>query len=321
MNNNISCDNLLDTVRNYSGIVVDSSDFKSIGKFNSVDATTNPSLILRTVENNSYTDFIESIKNNFPQLDAENLANEVAISFAKEILKIIPGRVSIEINAKYAFDSQSTEYEARKIVDLCYKRNLDTKRVLIKIPATWQGISAARTLEKKSICCNLTLLFCPIQALACADAGVKLISPFVGRISDWWKKNGKKWSDANQDPGVKFVRSIFLEFKKRKFVTEIMGASFRSVDQIVALAGIDLITISPDLLSSLMKLPPKKNLSEWRKNKSFSSEQFYRVNSIKSVSKPVFDSELSNDEMAHQKLLEGIKSFESDGMKLLKLLA
>ena len=310
-------ENALDSLRNVTKIVVDSSDFKSIARFNSIDATTNPSLLIKSISDVEYKGFIKQVSSKYFNLCSKDIARELVISFAEEILKVITGRVSIEVDPAVAFNTKRTELEALKIVESCVARDIPLERILIKIPATWEGILAAKKLEKKNIRCNLTLMFSEIQALTCADAGVTLISPFVGRISDWWKKKGLKWESSCDDPGVKFVRSVFIHFKKKKYPTEVMAASFRSVDQIFSLAGLDLLTISPNLLSNMMKLPPKKDLTNWTKNADGQKSQFFEKNQTTIINQVNFLKILASNEMANQKLIEGINIFKKDGQKLI----
>ncbi len=308
----------LDSIRDVTKIVVDSSDFKSFGKFNSIDATTNPSLLIKSISDAKYHSFIREEVKKYSNYDSSDIAREVVISFAEEILKIIPGRVSIEVDPSIAFDTKNTELEALKVIDSCNKRGIVPKRILIKIPATWEGIQAAKSLEKRNIKCNLTLLFSEIQALSCADAGVTMISPFVGRISDWWKMKGLKWQFASDDPGVKFVRSVFFYLKKKKYSTEVMAASFRSVDQIFSLAGLELLTISPDLLSNILKLPPKDHLTRWVED--FQNQHFkvFQEEEKNIVSHGRFLNSLSTNEMANDKLIDGVNIFKNDSQKLFK---
>ena len=308
--------NALDSLRNVTKIVVDSSDFKSIAKFNSIDATTNPSLLMKSISNEEYKEFMEQVFSEYSHLSNKDIAREVVISFAEEILKVINGRVSIEVDPAVAFDSQKTELEALKIIESCNSRDISLKRILIKIPSTWEGILAAKQLERKNIGCNLTLLFSEVQALTCADAGVTLISPFVGRISDWWKKKGMNWINPTDDPGVNFVRSLYYHLKKKDYLTEIMAASFRSVDQIFSLAGLDLLTISPSLLTTMMELPPKKDLTNWKKNTDGQESKFLAQNQTFTINQVNFSNILASNEMAKEKLIEGINIFNSDGQKL-----
>ena len=308
--------NALDSLRDVTKIVVDSSNFKSIAKFSSIDATTNPSLLIKSIGDEDYKGFIKQVSYKYPNLCNKDIAREVIISFAEEILKVITGRVSIEVDPSVAFNSQRTELEALKIIESCSARNISLKRVLIKIPATWEGILAAKKLEKKNIGCNLTLLFSQVQAVACADAGVKMISPFVGRISDWWKKQGLQWGAISDDPGVKFVRSVYFHLKKKKYSTEVMAASFRSIDQIFSLAGLDLLTISPSLLSTMMQLPPQKDLTSWINNFDEQNPHLSELNQSLITNQINFLNVLANDEMANEKLIEGINIFKVDNQKL-----
>lgn len=313
--------NLLDSISLVTKIVVDSSDFKSLGFFGAVDATTNPSLIIKSINNDIYNGFVKEVSKKYLNLSNEDLAREVIVSFAEEILKVIPGRVSIEIDPAVAFDQKKTETEAYKIVESCQFRRISLKRILVKIPATWEGILAAKELERQNIKCNLTLVFSDIQALACAESGATLISPFVGRISDWWSNKGLVWELSDEDPGVKFVKAVYFYLKKKQYKTEIMAASFRSVDQILSLAGLDLITISPNLLSTLMKLPPKECLTEWTEDLINSNSQAFEYVKATTVgSQASFLELLGDNEMANENLTKGIDIFRRDGKKLIELI-
>ena len=248
--------NQLEQLRQVTTVVADTGNFRQLAQFAPRDATTNPSLILKAVQQPEYAPLLaETVAAQRGQpLDA--VVDQVLVRFGLEILKIVPGRVSTEVDARLSFDTAATVARARRIVALYQAAGIDRERVLVKIAATWEGIEAARQLERDGIHCNLTLLFAFCQAVACGDAGVRLISPFVGRIYDWHKKAaGAAWDEAaragDHDPGVQSVAQIYNYFKKHGVTTEVMGASFRNTGQIVALAGCDLLTISTELLAAL----------------------------------------------------------------------
>ncbi len=249
--------NVLDQLRQYTTVVADTGNFRQIEQYKPQDATTNPSLILSAAEDPEYRSILEKVKTDMRGCTLDSRArtaaylNRVIVAFGLEILKRIPGRVSSEVDARLSFDTEGTIRMAREMVRLYEQAGTDRERVLIKIAATWEGIQAARVLEKEGIHCNLTLLFSLVQAVACAEAGVRLISPFVGRILDWYtQKTGTSYT-AETDPGVASVRAIFDYYKKYGYPVQIMGASFRNIGEIIALAGCDLLTISPALLAEL----------------------------------------------------------------------
>jgi transaldolase len=239
---------------------------------------------------------------------------DLLVAFGCEILRIIPGRVSTEVDARLSFDTQATVRQAMAIVQAYQQAGVDPKRVLIKIASTWEGIAAAKQLEREGIACNLTLLFSMAQAMACADAGVTLISPFVGRISDWAKAKGQTWVSADQDPGVQSVQRIFQVYKSQGIQTQIMGASFRNTAQVMALAGCDLLTVSPELLTELAAQPTME---------SFVPALVAGQSSERALplTESDFRFELNQDAMASEKLAEGIRLFYADGEKLKGLLA
>jgi len=293
-------------------VVADTGDLDSIKKFQPRDATTNPSLILAAAKNNDYVKLIdaalesskESLQNGFSESELiEEAVDQVSVFFGKEILKIISGRVSTEVDARLSFDTEATVSKARKLITLYKNFGVDKERILIKIASTWEGIKAAEILEKEGINCNLTLLFNFCQAVACANANVTLISPFVGRILDWHKaKTGKSDYAGPEDPGVISVTKIFNYFKAKGFKTEVMGASFRNIDEIKELAGCDLLTIAPKFLDELKKEKGKldKKLNEQAKLGSSIDYEFnekdFRLNMLE-------------DQMASEKLSEGITGF------------
>src|ERR1700704_5824264 len=251
---------LLESLKKYTTVVADTGDIEAIARHRPQDATTNPSLLFHAAQMPVYRHLVEQAtelaieRGGRHEEMAAEFIDRLFVLFGCEILKVVPGRVSTEVAASLSFDTEATLAKGRKLISLYEKRGLDRKRVLIKIASTWEGIRAAEQLEKEGIHCNLTLLFSFAQAVACAEAKVTLISPFVGRIYDWYKKNGggKEIAD-DQDPGVISVTRIFNYYKKYGYKTQVMGASFRNVNQIIRLAGSDLLTISPDLLDQLEK--------------------------------------------------------------------
>ena len=293
-------------------VVADTGDIDAIRKFKPRDATTNPSLILAAAKNPNYVKLIDQSLENSNKLFSSKFSkkefiteaiDQVSVIFGKEILKIISGRVSTEVDARLSFDTQATVEKARKIINLYREHGISKDRVLIKIASTWEGIKAAEILEKEGIKCNLTLLFNFCQAVACANANVTLISPFVGRILDWHKaKTGKTDYSGKEDPGVISVTKIFNYFKEKGFSTEIMGASFRNIDEIKELAGCDLLTISPKLLNELDnesgELPKKLDKESLIQNSPeyLYDEKDFRLNMLE-------------DQMASEKLSEGITGF------------
>ena len=303
---------ILDQLSLMTVVVADTGDIDAIRKFKPRDATTNPSLILAAAKNPNYIKLIDQSLENSNKLFSSNFSkkefiteaiDQVSVTFGREILKIISGRVSTEVDARLSFDTQATVEKARKIISLYKEYGISKDRVLIKIASTWEGIKAAEILEKEGIKCNLTLLFNFCQAVACANANVTLISPFVGRILDWHKaKTGKTDYSGKEDPGVISVTKIFNYFKEKGFSTEIMGASFRNVDEIKELAGCDLLTISPKLLDELDKeyveLPKKLDKESLIQNSPeyFYEEKDFRLNMLE-------------DQMASEKLSEGITGF------------
>lgn len=308
--------NALDQLKKVTTVVADTGDFQAIAAFLPQDATTNPSLILKAVQKPQYLHLLEQVKLKYGHEPLELQTDRLLVAFGTEILKIIPGRVSTEVDARLSFDTAATVARAKRIVSLYKAEGIDTeKRLLIKTASTWEGIQAAKVLEAEGIHCNLTLLFSPIQAHACAQVGVKLISPFVGRIYDWYKKSaGNNWDEAvnagENDPGVKSVRRIYAYFKQNGIRTEVMGASFRNAGQIKALAGCDLLTISPELLAELQadneSLKVDLN-TEWALSQP--RESFPE-------GEAAFRYELNADAMGTEKLAEGIRAFVKDSITL-----
>ena len=303
---------LLEQLSSMTVVVADTGELEAIRRFKPRDATTNPSLILAAAQIPAYQSLIdEALKFSRDRIGmgaaveeiVEEALDEICVIFGKEILKIIPGRVSTEVDARLSYDTEATIMKARKIIGLYNEAGISNERVLIKIASTWEGIKAAEVLEKEGIHCNLTLLFGFAQAAACAEAGVTLISPFVGRILDWYKaKTGKESYIGSEDPGVISVTRIFNYFKNNGYQTEVMGASFRNIDEIIELAGCDLLTISPKLLDQLKRteLPLKQKLNSL--NPSSEEEKI-------PIDKRTFDSMISEDPMAQEKLDEGIRGF------------
>ena len=303
---------LLEQLSSMTVVVADTGDLEAIRDFQPRDATTNPSLILAAAQIPAYQDLIDqSLKSSRERIGSlassdevvSEAIDEVCVIFGKEILKIIPGRVSTEVDARLSFDKDETIDKARKIINLYKQSGISKERILIKIASTWEGVKAAEILEKEGIHCNLTLLFGFSQAIACAEAGVTLISPFVGRILDWYKsETGKESFSGNEDPGVISVSKIYNYYKTHNYKTEVMGASFRNVDEILELAGCDLLTISPKFLKEL----ENNNSSLTRKLDplalSGSSDKIH-LNEVD------FKIMLKADRMASEKLEEGIINF------------
>ncbi len=304
--------NQLEQLKQYTTVVADTGDFQSIKAYAPQDATTNPSLILKAVQKPEYRPLLEKAIADAPGASTEAIVDSLLIAFGVEILKYVPGRVSTEIDAALSFDTEATVAKGRELIALYEKNGVSRERVLIKIASTWEGIRAAEILEKDGIHCNLTLLFSLCQAVACAEAGVKLISPFVGRIYDWYKKStGLEYQGAD-DPGVQSVKRIYQYYRKFGYDTEVMGASFRNTSQILELAGCDLLTISPDLLQKLADsdAPVERKLS---KDESISIEKI-------AMDEKTFRFMLNEDAMGTEKLAEGIRAFVADSLKLKQMI-
>ena len=301
-------------------MVADTGDFRQLAQFKPQDATTNPSLILKAVQKPDYRPLLDEAVAKHHGLPVDEVIDRLLVRFGVEILSLIPGRVSTEVDARLSFDTAATVERADRIVALYRAEGIDVeRRVLIKIAATWEGIEAARVLEQKGIHTNLTLLFAFAQAVACGAAGVKLISPFVGRIYDWHKKSaGAAWDESARaganDPGVQSVRQIFDYYKRHGIATEVMGASFRNVGQIAALAGCDLLTISPDLLAELAASDAP--LVHALDAEAAKAGDIAKV----TLDEPAFRFALNEDAMATEKLAEGIRAFAADAVKLEKLM-
>jgi transaldolase len=311
----------LDQLKQFTKVVADTGDFESMRAFQPYDATTNPSLIFAATQKPEYGYLLDKaiadLKNSALNASAkiEAIIDHLLVLFGTEILQIVPGRVSTETDARLSFDREGSINKGRQLIALYEQRGIPRERILIKIASTWEGIKAAEQLRKESINCNLTLLFSFPQAVACAEAGVRLISPFVGRIYDWYKANtGKDYKDAD-DPGVQSVTRIYNYYKKFGHETEVMGASFRNTGQIVYLAGCDLLTISPNLLEELSKSfePITRKLAP-EIAKASDAERI-------TLDEKGFRFEFNEDPMAVDKTAEGIRKFSADIVKLEKLIA
>jgi transaldolase len=309
--------NLLDQLRAMTVVVADTGDIESIARYRPRDSTTNPSLLLKASGMPQYRGLLEQAigqaQSDEGDRDAQirACADRLAIAFGKEILEIVPGRVSTEVDARLSFDTEATIRKAHHLIGLYETDGINRQRVLIKIASTWEGIRAAERLEKEGIHCNLTLLFSFPQAVACAEAGVTLISPFVGRIHDWYlKERGVKEIAPTDDPGVQSVDRIYNYFKKFGFKTEVMGASFRNTGEIIELAGCDLLTIAPELLAELQKATGtlvRKLSPETAREQSLAKV---------TMDEKTFRWMLNEDAMATEKLAEGIRRFAADQVKL-----
>ena len=311
--------NQLDALKQFTTVVADTGDFKQMGVFKPQDATTNPSLILKAVQKADYQPLLKDTVNAFRGRPLDEIMDRLLVRFGCEILQLVPGRVSTEVDARLSFDAEATFSRGERLIELYQAQGVHIDRVLIKVAATWEGIQAAAKLEQRGIHTNLTLLFSFCQAVACGQAKVQLISPFVGRIYDWYKKSaGAAWVEADNaganDPGVKSVQQIFNYYKKFGIATEVMGASFRNVGQITALAGCDLLTISPDLLAALAATdaPLTQALNAGRAQ----SLDLSAVN----FDETQFRFALNEDAMATEKLAEGIRAFCVDALKLEQLM-
>jgi transaldolase len=311
--------NQLDALKQFTTVVADTGDFKQMGAFRPTDATTNPSLILKAVQKSDYAPLlVDTVAQNTGR-PLDEVMDRLLVRFGCEILSIIPGRVSTEVDARLSFDTAATVARGERLIALYQSQGISRDRILIKVAATWEGIAAAEQLERKGIHTNLTLLFSFCQAVACGQAKVQLISPFVGRIYDWYKKSaGSAWVEADRaganDPGVESVTQIYNYYKKFGVATEVMGASFRNVGQITALAGCDLLTISPELLATLAatEAPLTRALDPATALKS--DQQAVHFDEIG------FRLALNEDAMATEKLAEGIRAFCADAVKLDQLL-
>jgi transaldolase len=307
--------NQLDALKQFTTVVADTGDFRQLAQFQPQDATTNPSLILKAVQKPDYAPLLQETMQRYRKRPLDETMDRLLVRFGREILSIIPGRVSTEVDARLSFDTMASLSRAERIIELYQAEGVPVERVLIQVAATWEGIQAARKLEERGIRINLTLLFSFCQAVACGQAKVQLISPFVGRIYDWYKKSaGSSWDEAASaganDPGVRSVRQIYHYYKHFGIATEVMGASFRNVGQILALAGCDLLTISPELMAQLAG-------SQEPVARALDPEQA-RAMQIEPVNydEASFRYALNEDAMATDKLSEGIRTFAADAVKL-----
>ena len=311
----------LESLKKYSSVVADTGDIDSIQKFSPDDCTTNPSLIFKAVQSNKYTKLVEDVisnsksrKFNIKTEQIDYISDQLAIAFGIELTKIVPGYVSTEVDADLSFDTKATIEKAKQIINSYEQSGVPKNRILIKVAGTWEGIQAVKKLEAEGISCNCTLIFSLTQAVACAEAGAFLISPFVGRILDWFKQNTSHEYDISNDPGVESVGKIYNYFKKYNFNTVVMAASFRNKDEIINLAGCDKLTISPSLLQDLSEtegeIAPKLTTSEAGNTK------IDRVN----VNESSFRWHLNENQMASFKLGEGIRLFNKDMLKLKDLI-
>jgi transaldolase len=309
----------LDSLKQFTTVVADTGDFKQLGVFLPTDATTNPSLILKAVQKADYQPLLAEAVAKYRGRPLDEITDRLIVRFGCEILSIVPGRVSTEVDARLSFDTAATVARGKRLIDMYASEGIAKERILIKVASTWEGIQAAAELEKAGIRTNLTLLFSFAQAVACGQAKVQLISPFVGRIYDWYKKTaGAAWVEADnaeaKDPGVVSVRNIYNYYKRFGIKTEVMGASFRNVGQITALAGCDLLTISPDLLALLAQAdaPLSRALDA-------QAAQAMDLQEVK-LDEAAFRFALNQDAMATEKLAEGIRGFVTDAIKLDQLL-
>lgn len=310
--------NLLASLKRYTTVVADTGDIDAIAKYRPQDATTNPSLLLKAAQQAQYRPLVDAALKDADRVAAPEAAraeafmDRLAVTFGHRILEIVPGRVSTEVDARFSFDTDGSVAKARQLIALYEQGGTDRERILIKLGSTWEGIRAAEQLERDGIHCNLTLLFSFAQAVACAEARVTLISPFVGRIYDWYRKERGADIPADEDPGVASVARIYDYYKKFDYKTQVMGASFRRMEQIVRLAGSDLLTISPDLLDELQRTPGEVTPRLTVANAAASGEQKIHLD------EKTFRWEHNLDPMAVEKLSEGIRRFYEDARKLEK---
>jgi transaldolase len=311
----------LDQLKKFTTVVADTGDFESIREFEPQDATTNPTLIYKAVQHPEYKPLLEKAvaENKNSSLSGpalhRKIIDDLLIAFGSEILKIVPGRVSTEVDARLSFDVEATVEKARYLIGLYKKAGIDRERILIKIASTWEGAQAARICQQEGINCNLTLLFSLPQAIACAEAGVRLISPFVGRIYDYYKATTGKEYSGTDDPGVQSVRSVYTYYKKFGYQTQVMGASFRNIGQITELAGCDLLTISPDLLDLLKK--SNETVERKLDPAEAASASIQKIE----LDEKTFRWLLNEDAMATDKLADGIRKFAADIVKLEGIIA
>ena len=309
----------LESLKKFSSVVADTGDIYSIQKFSPDDCTTNPSLIFKAVQSNKYKKLFDEVLANsksrkFNQLNnqVDYIADQLAIAFGIELTKIVPGYVSTEVDSDLSFNTEATVEKAKQIINSYEQSGVPRNRILIKIAGTWEGIQAVKKLEAEGISCNCTLIFSLTQAVACAEAGAFLISPFVGRILDWFKANSSKDYDATNDPGVESVEKIYNYFKKYNYNTIVMAASFRNKEEIINLAGCDKLTISPSLLEELNK--SEGDLDQKLSQNQSSQIDIDRIN----VNESSFRWHLNENQMASFKLAEGIRLFNKDLLKLKK---
>lgn len=307
--------NQLEQLRQFTTVVADTGNFEQLAQFKPQDATTNPSLILKAVQQPQYRPLLEKTAAQWRGCAMDEIVDRLLVNFGCEILSVVPGRVSTEVDARLSFDTEATIARAQRLIEMYQAAGVHTDRVLIKMAATWEGIEAARRLEQRGIHTNLTLLFSLPQAVACGQAKVQLISPFVGRIYDWYKKQaGAQWDEVamagGNDPGVRSVQAIYAYYKQHGIATEVMGASFRNTGQIVALAGCDLLTIAPELLAQLAQsdAPLAHALRP--------DAPVTGVLPLQQYNEASFRLALNDDAMATEKLAEGIRAFVADAIKL-----
>ena len=313
--------NQLEQLKKFTKVVADTGDFESIKSFKPQDATTNPSLIFAATQKPQYVHLLEEVLRERKKLgltgaaQIEDIIDHLLIQFGCEILKIVPGRISTETDARYSFDVQGSMRKARRLIELYKERGISRERVLIKIASTWEGFLAAEQLQKEGIHCNMTLLFSLVQAARAAEVKVQLISPFVGRIYDWYKKENKRDYQPAEDPGVQSVNEIYTYYKKLNYRTEVMGASFRNKGEILELAGCDLLTISPELMKELADSnePVERKLSSEKAKLA----QVQRLE----LDEKKFRYLLNDNAMATEKTAEGIRKFAADIVKLEKFVS
>jgi transaldolase len=313
--------NQLEQLKKFTKVVADTGDFESIRDFKPQDATTNPSLIYAAVQKERYTPLLDQVLSERKKsglsgaAQIDDIIERLLVKFGSEMLKIVPGRVSTETDARFSFDVEGSKAKARRLIELYAEQGIPRERVLIKIASTWEGINAAETLQKEGIKCNMTLLFSLPQAVRAAEAKAQLISPFVGRIYDWFKAANKRDYAGAEDPGVQSVQEIYSYYKKFDYPTEVMGASFRNTGQIRELAGCDLLTISPELMKELSESydPIERKLS--RETAKESNIQRLELD------EKTFRYLLNENAMATEKTAEGIRKFAADIVKLEKLVA
>ena len=320
----ISTASALNQLKKLTTVVADTGDFVRMQEYQPQDATTNPSLILKAVQQANHQELVKQVKLAYPDMQTVDLVDYILVAFGLEILQIVPGRVSTEVDARLSFNTKATVSKAKHLIALYEAQGIDRKRVLIKLASTWEGIEAAKELEALGIHCNMTLLFSLVQAAACGAVKATLISPFVGRITDWYKaKLGSSWNAISNgganDPGVTSVKRIFHYYKHFGIATEIMGASFRNIGQILELAGCDLLTISPELLAELQtsNVLVNKKLELSNAASALAAENITQLQ----LDESQFRLLLNNDAMATEKLAEGIRNFCIDTEKLEALLS